>query len=187
MTTDYAKTINEGGLLLLGCGKMGSAMLRGWLGAGVRADAVTAIDPHPSDWLQSIESEGLQLNPTEPRRPKVCILAVKPQMMGEAAPTIASFGNGHTPVRIDCRRHHHRDDAKAAWSRDTDRPLHAEHTGRRGTRNYRFDRQRQCFGGDVELAETCCRRLQRPCVLRKKRNWTRLPRFPDPDRPTCSI
>ena len=96
MTTDYAKTINEGGLLLLGCGKMGSAMLRGWLGAGVRADAVTAIDPHPSDWLKSIESEGLQLNPTESQRPKVCVLAVKPQMMGEAAPTIASFGNGET-------------------------------------------------------------------------------------------
>ncbi len=96
MTTNYAQTINEGGLLLLGCGKMGSAMLRGWLAAGVHADAVTAIDPYPSDWLKSQAGDGLQLNPPGPRQPKVCVLAVKPQMMGEAAPTIASFGNGDT-------------------------------------------------------------------------------------------
>ena len=96
MTTDYSQTINDDGLLLLGCGKIGSAMLRGWLAAGVRSDAVTVIDPYPSDWLKSLTSNGLQINPNDPRRPKVCVLAVKPQMMGEAAPTIASFGNGET-------------------------------------------------------------------------------------------
>ncbi len=96
MTTHYEDTINSGGLLLLGCGKMGSAMLRGWLAAGVRADAVTVIDPNPSDWVRSLEAEALTLNPSEPRRPRVCVLAVKPQMMGEAAPTIAGFGDRDT-------------------------------------------------------------------------------------------
>lgn len=93
---DYADTVNSGGLLLLGCGKMGSAMLRGWLDAGVRTDAVTIIDPHPSQWVLSLAERGLCLNPPHPQRPKVCVLAVKPQMMGDAAPELASFGNGDT-------------------------------------------------------------------------------------------
>ncbi len=93
---DYSGTINSGGLLLLGCGKMGSAMLRGWLDAGVRAEAVTVIDPYPSAWLQELTENGLRLNPQRPERPQVCVLAVKPQMMGEAAPTVAAFGNGET-------------------------------------------------------------------------------------------
>jgi pyrroline-5-carboxylate reductase len=94
--TGYTDKINSGGLLLLGCGKMGSAMLRGWLEAGVRAGAVTVLDPQPSDWLKSLVPEGLKLNPVEPDRPKVCVIAVKPQMMGDAAPRLVSFGGGGT-------------------------------------------------------------------------------------------
>lgn len=94
--TEYAETINAGGLLLMGCGKMGSAMLRGWLDAGVHVDAVTVIEPHPSDWVLSLEGKGVKLNPSQPKKPKVCVLAVKPQMMGDAAPALASFGHGGT-------------------------------------------------------------------------------------------
>lgn len=93
---EYADIINSGGLLLMGCGKMGSAMLQGWLEAGVRVDAVTVIDPYPSAWVSSLAKEGLQLNPQQPKKPKVCVLAVKPQMMGAAAPALASFGHGGT-------------------------------------------------------------------------------------------
>ncbi|MCR9136026.1 MAG: pyrroline-5-carboxylate reductase [Alphaproteobacteria bacterium] len=94
--TQYADIINSGGLLLMGCGKMGSAMLQGWLDAGVRVDAVTVIDPKPSAWLSSLADSGLQLNPSQPKKPKVCVLAVKPQMMGDAAPALSSFGHGGT-------------------------------------------------------------------------------------------
>jgi len=93
---DYADTINKGGLLLLGCGKMGSAMLRGWLEAGVRADAVTVIDPHPSEFARSLADSGLTLNPDAPRQPRVCVIAVKPQMMSAAAPQLAAFSGGGT-------------------------------------------------------------------------------------------
>lgn len=41
------KQINTSGLVLLGCGKMGSAMLQGWLDAGVLPAAVSVIDPYP--------------------------------------------------------------------------------------------------------------------------------------------
>lgn len=39
------------GLVLLGCGKMGSAMLEGWLKQGVAPASVWVIEPYPSDWL----------------------------------------------------------------------------------------------------------------------------------------
>ena len=45
--------VAERGLVLLGCGKMGSAMLQGWLTDGLPPASVSVIDPKPSDWLQS--------------------------------------------------------------------------------------------------------------------------------------
>jgi pyrroline-5-carboxylate reductase len=83
-------------LLLLGCGKMGGAMLRGWLAAGMAPGRVEVIDPAPADWLRGLEAEGLRLNPASPERPTVALLAVKPQIMGEAAPRLAPFAGGGT-------------------------------------------------------------------------------------------
>ncbi|MBL4749119.1 MAG: pyrroline-5-carboxylate reductase [Amylibacter sp.] len=85
--------INENGLVLLGCGKMGSAMLQGWLAQGVRPSAVTILDPYPSDWLKT---QGVSINTDLPAAPAVCILAVKPQMMGKALPRLQALGNGNT-------------------------------------------------------------------------------------------
>lgn len=81
------------GLVLLGCGKMGSAMLQGWLADGLPAKSVWVIDPNPSDWLQST---GVQINTALPRQPAIVLIAVKPQMMGDALPAIAAMGNGET-------------------------------------------------------------------------------------------
>ncbi len=81
------------GLVLLGCGKMGSAMLEGWLARGLPAGAVWVIDPHPSDWVQA---QGTHLNTGLPADPAVALVAVKPQMMGEALPQLAALGNGTT-------------------------------------------------------------------------------------------
>ncbi|MEL6678936.1 MAG: NAD(P)-binding domain-containing protein, partial [Pseudomonadota bacterium] len=78
--------VKSRGLVLLGCGKMGSAMLEGWLAGGLRPGAVTVIDPYPSDRLEALATEGLILNGALPPAPAVCMLAVKPQMMAEALP-----------------------------------------------------------------------------------------------------
>jgi len=40
------------GLVMLGCGKMGSAMLEGWLNRDLPPSSVHVVDPHPSDWLK---------------------------------------------------------------------------------------------------------------------------------------
>lgn len=81
------------GLVLLGCGKMGSAMLAGWLGRGLPASSVWVVDPHPSDWLKA---QGVHLNEDLPKAPAIVLVAVKPQMMGDALPTLAAMGNGTT-------------------------------------------------------------------------------------------
>ena len=81
------------GLVLLGCGKMGSAMLTGWLAGGLSKDAVWVIDPHPSDWLRA---QGVHLNTDLPANPAIVIVAVKPQMMGDALPGLQALGNAST-------------------------------------------------------------------------------------------
>lgn len=87
------KDVADRGLVLLGCGKMGSAMLAGWLDGGLPASSVWVIDPHPSDW---VKAQGLHLNSDLPARPAIILIAVKPQMMGDALPAIAAKGGGET-------------------------------------------------------------------------------------------
>ena len=43
--------VAQDGLILLGCGNMGSALLTGWLKAGVPPSSVWVIEPNPTDWL----------------------------------------------------------------------------------------------------------------------------------------
>jgi pyrroline-5-carboxylate reductase len=81
------------GLVLLGCGKMGSAMLAGWLEGGLPATSVWVLDPHPSDWLRST---GVHINDGVPTDPAIVLIAVKPQMMGAALPVLTALGNGQT-------------------------------------------------------------------------------------------
>lgn len=81
------------GLVLLGCGKMGSAMLAGWLARGLPATSVWVVDPFPSDWVRA---QGVHVNATLPENPAIVLVAVKPQMMADALPTLQQMGNGKT-------------------------------------------------------------------------------------------
>ncbi|WP_116130774.1 pyrroline-5-carboxylate reductase [Tropicimonas sp. IMCC34043] len=85
--------VKSRGLVLLGCGKMGSALLRGWIDAGLPASVVGVLDPSPPDWL---ESAGVTLNAEPQSAPAVVLLAVKPQMMAEALPRVARWKGGKT-------------------------------------------------------------------------------------------
>lgn len=88
--------INRQGIVLLGCGKMGTAMLQGWLGRGLSPAAAWVIDPHPSDWLKAEAARGLHLNQGTPPAPAVVLIAVKPQMMDTALPVLTPLGGGGT-------------------------------------------------------------------------------------------
>ena len=81
------------GLVLLGCGKMGGAMLQGWLAQGLQAASVYVVDPHAPDWANE---RGVNVNQTLPENPAFVVVAVKPQMMGDALPSIQRFGNSQT-------------------------------------------------------------------------------------------
>lgn len=85
--------VADKGLVLLGCGKMGSAMLQGWLADGLPATSVWVQDPFPSDW---VKGAGVYLNAALPAAPAIVLVAVKPQMMADALPTLAAMGNGET-------------------------------------------------------------------------------------------
>ncbi|MEM9796856.1 MAG: pyrroline-5-carboxylate reductase [Pseudomonadota bacterium] len=78
------------GLVLLGCGKMGSALLAGWLEGGLAPGAVHVRDPAPSDWLQA---QSVVLNGDLPSAPAVTLIAVKPQMMGDALPALRDLSD----------------------------------------------------------------------------------------------
>lgn len=85
--------ISRRGLVLLGCGKMGQAMLEGWLAGGLPPSSVWVIDPHPSDW---VKAQGLHLNADLPAEPAVALIAVKPQYMEAALPQLLPLGGGGT-------------------------------------------------------------------------------------------
>lgn len=83
------------GLVMLGCGKMGQAMLEGWLARGVPPGAVWVLDPKPSDW---VAAQGLHVNEGLPEDPAVAVVAVKPQFMDDALPQLSPLGGGGTLV-----------------------------------------------------------------------------------------
>ncbi len=83
------------GVVMLGCGKMGSALLGGWLRGGLPPAAVHVIEPAPGDWLRST---GVGLGGALPTAPAVALVAVKPQLMAEALPVLAPLGGGPTLV-----------------------------------------------------------------------------------------
>lgn len=85
--------IAKRGLVLLGCGKMGTAMLEGWLDGGLPPGSVWINDPNPSEWVQG---QGINLNADLPDDPAIVLVAVKPQIMRDALPSLAQLGNGTT-------------------------------------------------------------------------------------------
>jgi pyrroline-5-carboxylate reductase len=74
-------------LLLVGAGKMGSALLDGWLTAGLPSHQVSILEPQPSAHLASL---GVHVNPSAAPH-AIIVLAVKPQLIDQVAPSLASF------------------------------------------------------------------------------------------------
>ena len=84
-------------ILLIGCGKMGSAMLSGWLKKGLADDAVFIVDPyldHIKENFPILSKKQLHKEiKSLPKRiqPSFIIAAVKPQMMDAALETLCSM------------------------------------------------------------------------------------------------
>ena len=80
-------------LLLVGCGKMGGAMLSGWLERGAEAGDITVIEPHPDAAEAARRAHGVRVLEAPARAaddpPAVVVFAVKPQTLPDMASAYA--------------------------------------------------------------------------------------------------
>ena len=89
-----------GTILLAGAGKMGGAMLTGWLAGGLDPRRVALIDPHISPEITALAAKGVALNPdvTTAAPVETVVVAVKPQMFREAGARLKQFVSDKTSV-----------------------------------------------------------------------------------------
>jgi pyrroline-5-carboxylate reductase len=87
-------------LVLAGAGKMGGAMLAGWLARGLDAKRVVVIEPHPSDDIRALAAKGVRLNPSakDVGVAATLVVALKPQLFREAGPDLKPFTGPATLV-----------------------------------------------------------------------------------------
>lgn len=76
-------------LLVIGSGNMAGAMLRGWFAQGLDPASVTVIDPSPRDLPQGVRHL-TDIDSNIPA-PEWLLLGIKPQMLGEVAPRLATL------------------------------------------------------------------------------------------------
>jgi pyrroline-5-carboxylate reductase len=94
------KIVLPGPLLLVGCGKMGGALLRGWLGRGIAGEDVFVVDPAPRD-LDDVRARGVTVVTAIEQlpaglQPGIVLLAIKPQFMDEVLPAYRRFAKPGT-------------------------------------------------------------------------------------------
>ena len=71
-----------GTIALAGAGKMGGAMLTGWLAQGLDPRRVVVIEPHPSADISALVAKGVRLNPAKDAGDAdTLVVAVKPQIV----------------------------------------------------------------------------------------------------------
>ena len=82
-----------GTIALAGAGKMGGAMLTGWLAQGLDPTRVAVIEPQPSPEISALTTKGIRLNPSAGDIGKVdtLVVAVKPQSFREAGAALKPF------------------------------------------------------------------------------------------------
>jgi pyrroline-5-carboxylate reductase len=87
-------------ILLAGAGKMGAAMLEGWVALGLSPANIAVIEPQPSPDITALTERGLRLNPPRDSVGDIAaaVVAVKPQIAPELLPALAPFVVGATVV-----------------------------------------------------------------------------------------
>jgi pyrroline-5-carboxylate reductase len=93
----------EGLIVLVGAGKMGGALLEGWLRLGLDPRKVAVLEPQSLPQLAALADRGLRLNPDPAtlRQADVVVIAIKPQAAGEAlAPLVGNISASALIVSI---------------------------------------------------------------------------------------
>jgi len=101
-TTQSARPLADlsGTILLAGAGKMGGALLEGWLALGLDPKHIVVIEPAPAGRLTALADRGVRLNPPRDRIGEVAavMVAVKPQVAPEVMPALAPLVGAATVV-----------------------------------------------------------------------------------------
>ena len=100
LSTSNALKSVHGTIALAGAGKMGGAMLTGWLAQGLDPRRVVVIEPKPSTEISALAAQGIRLNPSAKDSGEVdtLVVAVKPQSFAEAGPAMKAFTGSSTLV-----------------------------------------------------------------------------------------
>jgi pyrroline-5-carboxylate reductase len=90
----------HGTIVLAGAGKMGGAMLSGWLAGGLDPKRSVVIEPQPSNDIQALLAQGVRLNPpiNDIGDVATLVVALKPQAFREAGPGLKPFAGSSTLV-----------------------------------------------------------------------------------------
>jgi pyrroline-5-carboxylate reductase len=90
----------SGLLVLVGAGKMGGALLEGWLRLGLDAKNVAVLEPQPTAEISALARRGIKLNPDAKALGGVAamVIALKPQVAAEAVPALAPLVSPSTVV-----------------------------------------------------------------------------------------
>jgi pyrroline-5-carboxylate reductase len=90
----------SGTLVLVGAGKMGGALLEGWLRLGLDPKRVAVLEPQLSPQIASLGKDGVRLNPDPHSLTAIAalVVAIKPQIAAEALPTLTPMIGASTVV-----------------------------------------------------------------------------------------
>src|ERR1700746_1957869 len=87
-----------GTIALAGAGKMGGALLTGWLAGGLDPKQVVVIEPMPSAEIMALLAEGTKPNPRDTAPVETLVFAVKPQSFRDAGALLRPLVNPTTLV-----------------------------------------------------------------------------------------
>jgi pyrroline-5-carboxylate reductase len=81
----------SGLLVLVGAGKMGGALLDGWLRFGLNPANVVVVEPQPSPQIAALVDRGVKIRPDTRGLPRAAavVIAVKPQVAADVVPAAA--------------------------------------------------------------------------------------------------
>jgi pyrroline-5-carboxylate reductase len=88
-----------GTLVLVGAGKMGGAMLEGWLARKLPPKKVVVLEPQPSKQIKALAKRGVRINPKGAiDNVAAMVIAVKPQTAPDALPALSALAGPRTIV-----------------------------------------------------------------------------------------
>lgn len=90
-------------LLMVGCGKMGGALLGGFLGHGLKKENVTVVEPAGGEHLTQEFGVNVVADPAildGSYQPDIIIFAVKPQMLAKVLPEYKKWGNHKNTLAV---------------------------------------------------------------------------------------